>query len=210
MADSRESIAQRILDLRASAIVRTKEQQLAADAMRAAVRGGFRLVEFTLTTPGVFELIADFSREADLLVGAGTVHSPADVERAAKAGAKFIVSAIFDPQVIAAAHACGLPAMPGCATPTEMWSAHRAGADFCKLFPGPAEMPTWLRSVLAPLPMLRIFPTNGVTVQNARAILDAGACAVGFTLSLFEPVWMAARDFGAVEARAKEILGAVR
>lgn len=205
----REAIVSQMLARRASAIVRTSDQRLAADAMQAAISGGFRLVEFTLTTPGAFELISDFARDARLLVGAGTVLTVADAERAVAAGAKFLVSAVMDAEVIAAARRLDVPSLPGCFTATEMYAAHRAGADFCKLFPAPADIPAYVRSMLAPLPMLRIFPTNGVHAHNTREVLAAGAAAVGFTTSLFEPVAMQQRDFAAIQKRAAELMRVV-
>lgn len=202
----RERFVNEIITRRASAIIRTADQQLAADAMRAAVAGGFTLIEFTLTTPGAFELIADFARDARLLVGAGTVLTVADAERAVAASARFIVSAVMDPEVIAAARALDVPSLPGCFTATEMYAAHRAGADFCKLFPAPADIPSYVRAILAPLPMLRIFPTNGVHAGNVREVLAAGAAAVGFTTALFDPAAMIARDFATIEGKARELL----
>lgn len=203
-----------MLHRRASAIIRTRDGRLAADAMRAAVAGGFRMIEFTLTTPDAFALIEEFNArgkelcgsDGDLLVGAGTVMTVDDAAQAVRCGAKFIVSAVFDPQVVAAARALGVPSLPGCATPTEMFAAHRAGADFCKLFPAPADIAAWVRAVLAPLPMLRIFPTNGVTAGNVRDVLYGGAAAVGFVAGLFDPEWLASRSFGAIERRARELL----
>ena len=76
---------------KASAILRTHDQEKAALAMEAAIRGGFRVIEFTLTVPGVFELIKDFSRRGDLVVGAGTVLSPEEAEQAVDSGAQFLV-----------------------------------------------------------------------------------------------------------------------
>ena len=73
---NKENALATLKDLRASAIIRTKDKQLASDAMHAAVEGGFRLVEFTLTTPGALELIATFAKRRDLLVGAGPVMDP--------------------------------------------------------------------------------------------------------------------------------------
>lgn len=195
---------------RASAILRTNDQKTAVAAMEAAIRGGFSIVEFTLTVPGVFELIRDFSSRGDLIVGAGTVLEPAEAERAVAAGARFLVSPVVDLEVIVAARALGVPMMPGTHTPTEMLTAHRAGAELQKLFPAPGLGPAYVRAILGPLPFLRIVPTNGVDETNAAAWLEAGAFAVGFTTSLFDPAELAAGRFDLVEARARRILAQVR
>ena len=202
--------AQALWRERATAIVRTEDQRLAASAMDAAVRGGFRIIEFTLTIPGALELVAEFSRRPGLLVGAGTVLTTAQARASINAGARFLVSPVVDEQVIAAARDGGAAAMPGAHTPTEMLRAHRAGAPVIKLFPAPAGGPAYVRSVLAPLPFLRIVPTNGVDATNAAAYLEAGSLAVGMVGSLFDPGDLAAGRFEGIEERARRIIRAVQ
>lgn len=195
---------------RAVAIMRATDRDLAAAAMRVAVEAGFRVLEFTATTPGAMSLIAEFSRDARLTVGAGTVLDPETAGAAARAGARFLVSPVIDERVIACARAHGVAAVPGCFTPTEMWRAHTAGAAAQKLFPAPGDVAAFVRAVLGPMPFLRIVPTNGVHAGNARAVLEAGAAGVGFTTTLFEPAFMQAGDLAAIGERATHILGAVR
>ncbi|MCX4242985.1 bifunctional 4-hydroxy-2-oxoglutarate aldolase/2-dehydro-3-deoxy-phosphogluconate aldolase [Paraliomyxa miuraensis] len=205
-------------DHRITAILRTTDQQLASDAMDAAIAGGMRIVELTLTTPGALEIVAALSTREGLppsrgldrlVVGAGTVLRPQQARDAVAAGARFLVSPIMDPEIIALAGELGVPILPGVHTPTEMVAAHRAGAPLLKLFPGPAGGPAYLRSALAPLPFLRVVPTNGVDLDNAAAWLRAGAFAVGMTTGLFEPAALAARDLAAIERRAAALLAAV-
>ncbi len=195
---------------RASAILRTDDRDAAAAAMAAAVAGGFRVVEFTLTIPGAYGLIEEFAARPGLVVGAGTVLEVEQARRAVAAGARFLVSPVVDEAVIAAAAELGVAAMPGAHTPTEMLRAHRAGAQLVKLFPAPAGGPVWLRSVLAPLPFLKVVPTNGVDADNVAAWLAAGAWAAGFTTPLFDPGDMAARRWRGIEERARTILERAR
>lgn len=190
---------------RVSAILRTNDPRDAAEAMSAALRGGFRIVEFTLTIPGVFELIREFSKRDGVIVGAGTVLEVEQARLAVAAGAKFLVSPIVDEAVIAAAAALGVAAMPGTHTPTEMYRAHKAGAQLCKLFPAPTGGPGWLRSVMGPMPFLKIVPTNGIDLDNMDQWFAAGAFAGGFVASLFGSD-IATRDWGAIEARARKIV----
>lgn len=190
---------------RGSAILRTKETAVAREAMKAAIRGGFRIIEFTRTIPGVDDLITEFSEQPGLVVGAGTVLTPVDAERSVMAGAKFLVSPVLDEAVIAKAAELGVAIIPGCSTPTEMYRAHLLGAPLQKLFPAPGTGPEWVRHTLGPLPMLRIVPTSGVTLQNAEAYLDAGAIAVGFTASLFSLDILAQRNYNEIETRAREM-----
>jgi 2-dehydro-3-deoxyphosphogluconate aldolase/(4S)-4-hydroxy-2-oxoglutarate aldolase len=195
---------------RMTAIIRTDDQERAAGAMEAAIRGGFRIVEFTLTTPGALELISEFARKPDVIVGAGTVLEGEQVRAAVRAGAGFLVSPVVDEIVIGLALEMGVAIMPGAHTPTEMMRAHRAGAPLIKLFPAPAGGPAFLRSVLGPLPFLRIVPTSGVDGDNAASWLEAGAFAVGFVSSLFDPGAVAAGAHDWIEARARELRALTR
>lgn len=202
----REDIVHEVLRRRVCAIIRTGERGLAADAIKAVVAGGFRWVEFTLTTPDAMGLITEFSRDKELLVGAGTVMSPAEARAAVESGARFLVSPHCDPAVIAEARALGVVSIPGTFTATEMIAAHRCGADFVKLFPAPADIPGYVRSILAPLAYLRIVPTNGVTPENFLDILRAGAVGVGFNTHLFTADDLAAHNFVAIERRASGVI----
>jgi 2-dehydro-3-deoxyphosphogluconate aldolase / (4S)-4-hydroxy-2-oxoglutarate aldolase len=195
---------------RASAILRTNDRDAAREAMNAAVRGGFRVVEFTLTIPGALELVREFSERDDLVVGAGTVLTPNEAQAAVEAGASFIVSPVVDEAVITEANRLGVAAMPGCSTPTEMLLAHRAGAQLQKLFPAPGTGPAWVKQTLGPLPFLRIVPTSGVTVENAADYLRAGAFAVGFVAGLFDAAEITAGQYDRIESRARAALAAVQ
>jgi 2-dehydro-3-deoxyphosphogluconate aldolase / (4S)-4-hydroxy-2-oxoglutarate aldolase len=198
---------------RATAILRTTSEDHACLAMEAAVRAGFCICEFTLTVPGALGLIREFAARPGLIVGAGTVLTVEDARAAVDAGASFLVSPVVDPAVIAEAARLGkegVAVMPGCATPTEMLTAHRAGAQLQKLFPAPGTGPVWVAQTLGPMPFLRIVPTSGVTLENAAAYLRAGSFAVGFVNSLFQPAEIAAGNFAAIEARGRAMLDAVR
>lgn len=195
--------------LRASAILRTSIADAAAPAMDAAVRAGFRIVEFTMTVPNVLERISEFAARDELVVGAGTVLTPDDARAAVEAGARFLVSPVCDPAVIETAIELGVAMMPGTHTPTEMLQAHRAGAQLQKLFPAPGIGPAYVRSTLGPLPFLKIVPTSGVTKDNVVDYLRAGAFAVGFVAPLFVPADIEAGRFDAIEARGRDMLEAV-
>jgi 2-dehydro-3-deoxyphosphogluconate aldolase/(4S)-4-hydroxy-2-oxoglutarate aldolase len=201
----REATLGAIGERRLSAILRTDDRARAAAAMEAAVAGGFRLVEFTLTIPGALELVREFSRREGLLVGAGTVLSVEEARNAVAAGARFLVSPVCDPEVIAEARRLDVVSIPGTSTPTEMLAAHRAGADIVKVFPAPADLPTFLKQVRGPLPFLKLFPTAGVTPDNFRAVLEAGAFGVGFVASLFAPEDVSRGNVAAIEERARDI-----
>jgi len=195
---------------KASAILRTNDQEKAAKAMEAAIRGGFKIIEFTLTIPGVFELVQDFSRREGLVVGTGTVMDADQARQSVDAGARFLVSPVVDEIVIGAANELGVASMPGTHTPTEMLRAHRAGAQLCKLFPCPHGGPDWVRAVLGPMPYLKIVPTNGADQHNAGEWIAAGAYATGFVAPLFAATDIATGRWDAIEERAGQCLAAAQ
>jgi len=195
---------------KASAILRTDDPDKAVQAMEAAIRGGFRIIEFTLTIPDVYDLVRDFSRRDGLVVGTGTVMDAEQARRSVAAGARFLVSPVVDEAVISAAKELGVASMPGTHTPTEMLRAHRAGAQLCKLFPSPHGRPAWVSSVLGPMPFLKIVPTNGVDHHNVGDWISAGAFAAGFVAPLFVPADIAAGRWDAIEKRARKCLDAVQ
>ena len=195
---------------RASAILRTPIADAAKPAMEAAVRGGFEVIEFTLTTPGALELIGEFAGRPGIVVGAGTVLTTEDADRAVEAGARFLVSPVVDELVIDAAKSLGVAVMPGTHTPTEMLRAYRAGAQLQKLFPAPGIGAPYVKACMGPMPFLRIVPTSGVDDSNAAEYLAAGAFAVGFVAPLFNPDDVAAGRFDRIEQRARTLLNAVQ
>lgn len=194
---------------RASAILRTSDAEAARPAMDAAIRGGFRICEFTLTIPDVYTVMTEFARRPNIVVGAGTVLTVDDAREAVKAGARFLVSPVVDEAVIDEATRLGVAVMPGTHTPTEMMRAYRSGAGLQKLFPAPGIGPAYIKACLGPMPFLRIVPTHGVDETNARAWLEAGAFAIGFVAPLFDQDDLAQGRFEAIEQRARAVLGAI-
>jgi 2-dehydro-3-deoxyphosphogluconate aldolase/(4S)-4-hydroxy-2-oxoglutarate aldolase len=168
--------------------VRLSQQAGIVDACRAAGRGGLKILEVTLTTPGALEIIKTLSEDEDLVVGAGTVLSPEDVGPVADAGGRFALSPVFDPEVVDEAHRIGLLAVPGAATPREILTAHRHGATIVKVFPAAAlGGPNFLRAVRGPLPDIPLMPTSGPSAETIGDYLAAGAVAVGVGREVFTP-----------------------
>jgi len=167
--------------------IRMRDGAGVVDACRAAARGGLRVLEITLTTPGALEVIRALSRE-DVIVGGGTVLSPDDVRAVAASGGRFALSPVFDPEVVDEADRLGLLAIPGASTPTEILAAHRHGARAVKVFPaGALGGPAYLRAIRGPLPDVKLIPTSGATAETLHEYLDAGAVAVGVGTDVFPP-----------------------
>ena len=122
-----------------------------------------------------------------LLVGCGTAMTCEEVDAAVGAGAGMVVSPHADPAVIAHTRALGAVSLPGALTPTEIAAAHRAGADFVKLFPAGEMGLGYVRAVRAPLAHIPLFAVGGVQPQDVAAFLDAGVAGFGVGGPLVPP-----------------------
>ena len=163
-------------------VLRARSAAQAHAVVQAMIAGGVTVVEVTMTVPGAVKLLRELKREyaGQLLLGAGTVTTANEVEATVGAGAEFVVSPSFHPEVIAKTRALGKVSIPGALTPTEAITAWRAGADYVKIFPCSAVGgASYLKALLAPLPELKLIPTGGVTLQTAESFLLAGAKALG-------------------------------
>lgn len=211
-----ETTQQRIERTGLIPVLRARSAAQAHAVVKAMIAGGVTVVEVTMTVPGAVDLLRELKREyqAQLLLGAGTVTTASEVEATVEAGAEFIVSPSFHPEVVAKTRDLGKVSIPGALTPTEVITAWRAGGDYVKIFPCSAiGGASYLKALLAPFPELKLIPTGGVTLQTAESFLRAGAKALGVGSDL---VNLAAIDEGRPEtitetARAYlEVLARVR
>ena len=201
-----DSRAGRLRDATVIAIFRTRAPEHAVEGVGAAVRGGFEAVEITMNSPGATEALAEIAGRVDAIVGAGTVTHPDQVKEAYDAGAEFIVTPIVIPDVVEAAHGLALPVAMGASTPTEIFTARSAGADWVKVFPGEnLGGPEYIENVLGPLDGTPILVTGGLTAENYLGYLDAGAELVGFANAVFEPELAESGRYDEMERRAIEV-----
>ena len=209
---TKSEIIQRLLDPGIIAIIRADSSEQLVEAAAALLEGGVPAMEVTMTTPNALEVIATVTRKFgnEILMGVGSVIDPKTVYAAVAAGAEFIVTPVTKPQVIAAANDLQKPIASGAFTPTECLLAHESGADFVKLFPADVGGPAYIKSILAPLPMLRIVPTGGVTPETAAAFLKAGSTALGAGSSLVSKEILQKRDWAELTKRARDFVAAVR
>ncbi len=143
----------------------------------ALVAGGLPVAEITLRMPGAMDAIRAVAAERpDVIVGAGTVISPEQVDEVVAAGAKFIVSPGTSKPVILRARELGVPILPGVATASDVMHALSLGVDVVKLFPASvAGGPAAIKALSAPFPQLRFMPTGGVNAKNLHEYLDIPA-----------------------------------
>jgi 2-dehydro-3-deoxyphosphogalactonate aldolase len=167
--------------------VQPAEVESIAEALEA---NGIAVVEVPLNSPQPMESIARLSRGfgARLLIGAGTVMTPAQVREIAAAGGRLIVTPHADARVTHAAKQHGLLAVPGFFTPAEAFAMLEAGADGIKLFPAEAASPAVLRSLRAVLPTgTAVLPVGGIDASNMAGWHAAGAAGFGIGSAIYKP-----------------------
>ena len=197
------------------AIVRGMEPGTCLRLAEAYLAGGIRLVEVTFDQTGDSEktlaAIAAIRREfsAEMCVGAGTVLTADQLKGVVDAGGEFMVTPNVNPALIALAAKNGLATMPGAFTPSEIVTAHEAGADVVKVFPIRALGSQYIRDVLAPLKHIKLMAVGGVTPDNAAEFLKAGCVGVGASGALVNREWIAAGDWRRIEREARRFSRAV-
>jgi 2-dehydro-3-deoxyphosphogalactonate aldolase len=167
--------------------VRPDEVEGIGDALLDA---GFAIIEVPLNSPDPIESIRRIAARCGdrALVGAGTVLDPADCARIAAAGGRLVVTPHADPEVVRAAKAAGLLAVPGFMTPAEAFALLRAGADGLKLFPAEAASPAVVKALLAVLPAgTAILPVGGIEAGNMAPWRAAGAAGFGIGSAIYKP-----------------------
>lgn len=201
-----DSRVHRLRDATTLAIFRMQAPQHAVEGVHAAVRGGFEAVEITLGTPEAPEALAEIAGRVDAIVGAGTITHPDQVKEVYDSGAEFVVTPIVVPEVVEAAHALSMPVAIGASTPTEIFAAHQAGADWVKVFPAePLGGPAYIEQILGPLPTTPILVSGGITAENYLGYLDAGAEIIGFAGAVFAADIAADGNYEEFERRAIEV-----
>jgi 2-dehydro-3-deoxyphosphogluconate aldolase/(4S)-4-hydroxy-2-oxoglutarate aldolase len=185
------------------------EDAAGAEPLAAALlEGGLRAIEVTFRTEAAAAAIAGITKyQEEMLVGAGTVLTAEQVDRAVEAGARFVVTPGFGPAVVRRCQELGVPVFPGVATATEIQMALDAGLSTVKFFP--AEQlggVTMVKALSAPFRSVRFIPTGGVNAGNAASYLTLpSVVAVGGTW-MVAPDLLAANDWAAVTERTRKAL----
>ena len=207
----RSAVTAQIEALGVVAVIRLKDPATLRAVVHAMAEGGVRALEVTMTVPGAVGLIRDLAPvlPPGFLLGAGTVTNAETARAVIDAGAMFVVSPVFRPEVIRVCHEHDVAAMPGCFSPTEILAAHECGADIVKLFPATALGPQFIKDVRAPLPQVKLMPTGGVTADNAGEWIRAGAVAVGLGSALLDPRAIEGGRWDVITANARRVVANV-
>jgi 2-dehydro-3-deoxyphosphogluconate aldolase / (4S)-4-hydroxy-2-oxoglutarate aldolase len=208
----KQAILKHIADLGLLAVLRAPDPAGARRAVDALVETGVLGIEITYSTPDAASVIADVKQSYgdEVLVGAGTLITRAQVAEAAEAGASYLVSPGLDDEVVASMQTSGVPAMAGVLTPTEVMRGVGLGVDVMKLFPGSLGGPSYLRSLRGPFPDVPFMPTGGVSADNVGDWLAAGAIAVGAGSELASAGDISSGDFAGIREKGRRFLVAIR
>lgn len=185
---TKEQVLSTIAEYGVIAVIRLNDASKLAKVIESVRVGDVKCIEITMTVPGAVESIRALSKSmpADVLIGAGTVTSAAIAEDVIAAGAQFVVSPVLDLTVIEVCKRHNVACMPGCYTPTEIFTAWNAGADVCKVFPATSLGPKYFKDLAGPFPHIKLMPTGGVTIDNVGEWIAAGAVAVGIGSDLLD------------------------
>lgn len=193
---------------RAIAVIRAPKKELGEKMALAVVAGGMQLIEITWNSDRAGELISQL--RADLphcVIGTGTLFNVQQLEDAIASGAQFLFTPHIDPEMIKTAVAKGVPIIPGALTPTEIITAHHLGASCVKVFPvGAVGGASYVKSLQGPLGHIPLVPTGGVTLDNAKEFLQAGAVAVGLSGELFPKHCVQKENWDAIAQQARNLL----
>lgn len=190
------------------AVIRASEVSLTRQLALAVASGGMQLIEITWNSAGASELIAQLRVELpNCTIGTGTLLNLQQMREAIAAGAQFLFTPHVDPVMIKAAVDIGVPIIPGALSPTEMVTAWSSGASCVKVFPVEAVGGVrYIKSLRGPLGHIPLIPTGGVTLENAKEFLQAGAAAVGLSSQLFPKEFVETGNWEAIAQKAQNLI----
>ena len=181
-------VLQKIIDNGVVAVLRGDSADQVFAMAEAAIAGGIKVIEVTLTVPGALQAIEKLSRlyswktsdpEKFAVIGAGTVLEPQTARAAIMAGAEFVVGPSLNPETVKICNLYRIPIMPGVMTIAEVQHALELGVDIVKLFPGNLYEPGIIKTMKGPMPQANFMPTGGVSLTNLKDWINGGAVAVG-------------------------------
>ncbi|MEE8373936.1 MAG: bifunctional 4-hydroxy-2-oxoglutarate aldolase/2-dehydro-3-deoxy-phosphogluconate aldolase [Dehalococcoidia bacterium] len=193
-------------------ILRGVEADVIEPLVETVVSSGLRTIEITMNTsgaPGLIRRMVEAARDR-LTVGAGTVLTLDDLHSALDAGATFIVLPTLVPDVVDYCVENEIPVFPGALTPQEIHNAWRAGATMVKVFPAKFFGPAYFKEIKGPFQDVELLACGGVTPDSIRPFFSCGASAVAFGGSVFQPDWLAARDYARIGESIEELIAGFR
>jgi 2-dehydro-3-deoxyphosphogluconate aldolase/(4S)-4-hydroxy-2-oxoglutarate aldolase len=208
---TKEQIMSKLREERVVAIIRAESPNGLMECADALAAGGLTAIELTMTTPGAIPMVEKVAAaRPDFLFGLGTVLDAETARAGILAGARFIITPAVRPDVITLCQRYDVPVLCGALTPTEILQAWELGADAVKVFPAEFFGPSYIKAIKAPLPQIKLVPTGGVTPATIGDFLKNGAWATAAGSALVDGKALKSGDWGAITARAKEFVDAVK
>ncbi|MBQ6019086.1 MAG: bifunctional 2-keto-4-hydroxyglutarate aldolase/2-keto-3-deoxy-6-phosphogluconate aldolase [Clostridia bacterium] len=207
----KEQILQKIQQAGIVAVVRAESTEEAVRITDACIEGGVAAIELTFTVPHADRVIEDLAKRytpEQIILGAGTVMDAETARIAMLAGANYIVSPHFDPEIVKTANRYRMAVMPGVMSVGEAVRAMESGADILKIFPAELFGPKIIKAIRGPIPYAKMMPTGGVTADNVGEWIKAGAVAVGAGGALTGGAKTG--DYAAITATAKKFIENIR
>ncbi|NJB35166.1 bifunctional 4-hydroxy-2-oxoglutarate aldolase/2-dehydro-3-deoxy-phosphogluconate aldolase [Croceivirga sp. JEA036] len=187
-------------------ILRGLDLEATLNIAEAFSKAGLTTLEITMNSPNIETVLPEVVRLfPELNIGAGTVCSQEELDKAIDLGSQFIVTPIIDVDVIKNCVKKEIPIFPGAYTPTEIYTAWSLGATAVKVFPATQLGTTYIKDVLAPLNTIKLLPTGGVSLDNISSFFAAGAYGVGMGSSLIDKKMVASKDYQSLESHFKSI-----
>lgn len=193
---------------RAIAVIRAPHLEAGLAMARAVAAAGMRLIEITWNSEKAAQIVSRLRVELpDCRIGAGTLLTLEQLQEAIDAGAQFCFTPHTNPTLIQYACDRQMPIVPGALSPSEIVAAWQAGATCVKVFPVQAVGgASYIRAIRSPLGCIPLIPTGGVTLENARTFIAAGAFAIGLSSELFPEVAIVRQDWATVTERAGRLM----
>lgn len=202
---------QKMVESGVVAVIRAESKEQGIKIVDAVKKGGIKALEITMTVPGAVDIIKELSeiyKDEDVIIGAGTVLDPETARLCILAGAKYIVSPSLNPETIKLCNRYRVPVMPGIMTVRDAVEALELGVEILKVFPGNAFGPSIISAFKGPLPQGNFMPTGGVSLDNVKDWVKAGAVAVGIGSDLTKGAKTG--DYEAITKTAEAYVEAVR
>ncbi len=197
------TVLQQIGNSKVISILRGIEYQASSMVIKALQAGGISCLEVTMNTDNSLRIIEEARKLDNLIVGAGTVLTVDMARQSIAAGARFVLSPSLDVRVIEYCLDHDVLPVPGIFTPTELYTAHCAGAPLLKVFPAGSAGPQYIKDLLGPFKGMKLLPVGGVSVENTAAFMKAGSFAVGVGSYLANPQLSQQKDWETITLRAK-------
>ena len=206
------SILNKIIDNKVIAVIRSTTSDDLSPFIDVIVESGINSIEITLTTPNALSIIKRLKRnyKSSILLGAGTVTDLDSAKKGLDAGAEFIVSPIYNIEVINYLKKNRFPIISGAFSPTEIYKSYHAGVDMIKIFPANLLGLENFKSIQDIMPNLPLMPTGGLTSENARNWLDAGADVLGIGSSLINDQIVSNKDYDTLKLNSQKILESIK